>query len=306
MRVLITLLMFISLIGCVSAPYRDDHTAHINTIPEQYDASELRFVLVDGPAIDIRGVYSADNTTVSSSIMYQGVGGIAGLLAQIGTHASLINSQRNTKLADAQMRANEEISLLISLAPEIDLRKLVKEAGYKLEGHNHTEVSSTLVNIKPIFFASKTMDKISLNMITWVDGNGGAEGSKPQYQNLVQVFSQNLSDQQKARLEKGDKQFLSNLMLMLLDTSLTIVTADLAGKYSSIDTPDKTFLVEKHFGKKVVRGTVVDNMCNYIVIRDLRSWFVAHMEQSISVNGNAPEEGQKRCSSMVKNETAKL
>ncbi|MFT4747230.1 MAG: hypothetical protein ACI8XG_001308 [Congregibacter sp.] len=39
--------------------------------------------------------------------MYQGGAGLIGLLAQIGTHAAIVNSNRDGKLSMAQEQANE-------------------------------------------------------------------------------------------------------------------------------------------------------------------------------------------------------
>lgn len=293
MRVLITSLIFITLVGCVSAPYRDDYTSHINVVSEHYRESDLRFSLADGDHVDIRGIYPQDDSTGASPIMYQGGAGLAGLVAQIGTHASIINSQRNTKLAEAQVRANEAISPLITTASELNLTNLVAQAGYKVL--NPEEGSKAKVNIKPIFFASRDMNQLSLNLVVWIDGKGGSEGTKPKYQNLIQVFSPKLSGAQRLRLVEGDEKLLSEVMLPLIDTSLAVVAADLAGKYAAINRPDKTHLVEKHFGKKVVRGAVVDNKCDYVVIRDLRSWFIAHVPEPMLADSKTVQSIQTEC-----------
>ncbi|MGI1669272.1 MAG: hypothetical protein K6L74_02975 [Neptuniibacter sp.] len=273
MRVLITSLIFISLVGCVSAPYRDDYTAHIDNISEYYDEETINFVLVGEESPDIRGIYANDDTTVSSPVLYQGVGGLAGLIAQIGTHASIINSQRNSKLAEAQALADAEIEPLINAAKEIKLSGLMDT---EISGSDENISAPTVVKIKPIFFASSSMDKISLNMIVWIDKKGSSEGDKPKYQNLIQVFSKRLSTEQSEILAKGDKQLFTEIMASLLNTSLQIAKADLTGKYANVSTPEKTHLVEKHYGEKVVRGSVVDQTCEYTVIRDIHSWFIAH------------------------------
>lgn len=280
MRVLIVSLLFISLAGCVSAPYRDDYTAHINNISDHYDERDIRFVLVEGSSTDIRGVYSQDDTAAASPILYQGGAGLAGVIAQIGTHVTIINSQRNTKLAEAQVAANAEIAPLISAAKEIDLVALVDQSKVVLLEPDKAANAPDAVNIKPIFFASGAMDKVSLNMIVWIDENGQSEGTKPRYQNLIQVFSPRLDEPQRKRLAEGDKALLSNLLASLLNTSLAITKSDLMGKYVNNQTPEKTYLVEKHFGEKVVRGAVVDNTCEYVVIRDIRSWFVAYSKEN--------------------------
>ena len=282
MRALIAALIFIILAGCVSAPYRDDYAAHVNTRSEYYAGKDLKFVLAEGSLVDIRGIYSKDNTSSSSPMMYQGGAGLAGLLAQIGTHASLVNSQRTKKLAAAQEAANGDIATLISVAEGIDLLALFEQTDSGLISAIDAGAAATDVNIKPIFFASSAMDQISLNTIVWIDAEGRSEGDAPTYQNLIQVFSPKLSAQQSERLANGDKQLLSSLISSLLDTSLKIAKADLTGQYVSVSAPDKTYLVEKHFGAKVVRGAVVDHTCGYDVIRDIHSWFVAHSTEEAS------------------------
>ena len=276
MRVLITSLIFISLVGCVSAPYRDDYTAHIDNISEYYAEETISFVLVGEESPDIRGTYSNDDTTASSPILYQGVGGLAGLIAQIGTHASIINSQRNSKLAEAQALADAEIEPLINAANEIKLSGLID---VEISGSDENLSVPTVVKVKPIFFAASSMDKISLNMIVWIDKKGSTDGDKPKYQNLIQVFGKRLSNEQREILAKGDKKLLSEIMASLVNTALQIAKADLTGKYANISTPEKTHLVEKLTGERVVRGSVVDQTCEYVVIRDIHSWFIAHSRE---------------------------
>lgn len=291
MRALIAALLFITLVGCVSAPYRDDYTTHVNARSESYDGNDLEFVLVDGALVDMRGIYAKDDTTSSSPIMYQGGAGLAGLLVQIGTHASIINSQRDQKLSAAQKKANGDISTLISLAEEIDLLALTEKADSGLFKPVDASASAAVVNIKPIFFASSAMNQVSLNTIAWIDAKGGSEGDAPIYQNLIQVFSPKLSTQQSERLANGDKRLLSSIVSSLLDTSLKVAKADLTGKYSNVNIPDKTHLVEKHFGAKVVRGAVVDQACGYVVIRDIRSWYIAHAIEVPVTRANLDNQG---------------
>lgn len=303
MRVLIVSLIFISLAGCVSAPYRDDYTAHINNISQHYDEQDIQFVLVGGSTPDLRGTYANDDSTAASPILYQGVGGLAGLIAQIGTHASMINSQRNSKLAESQRLANITIEPLINTAKEISLSDLMSS---QVLNSDESPTAPYVVKVKPVFFASSSMDKVSLNMIVWIDSTGSSEGDQPNYQNLIQVFSQRLSEEQSAALAGEDKQVLSNIMASLLDTSLLIAKSDLTGKYANINTPNKTHLIDKHSGEKVVRGAVVDQTCDYVVIRDIHSWFIAHSEETPDVSTDQLVEAAESCSATSLINTARI
>ena len=301
MRVLITLLIFISLAGCLSAPYRDDYTVHINNIFEPYDDGKIKFILVGETLPDIRGIYSGDDTTAPSPILYQGVGGLAGVIAQIGTHASIINSQRNSKLAEAQVLANTQIEPLTNAAKEINLSELMDS---QFSGMDENIPEPVLVKVKPIFFASGAMDKISLNMIVWIDKKGGSTVDQLKYQNLIQVFSKRLGSEQSAVLVKGDKQLLADLMASLLNTSLLIAKADLTGKYLNSNAPEKTYLIEKHTGEKVVRGSVVDQACEYVVIRDIHSWFIAHATEAAIVSAGQVKGSKESCTAIGTLKTA--
>ncbi len=89
--------------GCSSTPYRDDYAKHINILTDKYfDKTDFKFSFVENSKVDLHGIYSQDDTVAPSSILYQGGAGFIGLLVQIGAHSSIVQSQRNEKLAEQQ------------------------------------------------------------------------------------------------------------------------------------------------------------------------------------------------------------
>mgnify|MGYP001603384432 FL=1 len=157
----------ITLVGCGSTPYRDDYTKHVNIIREGYlDETDFKFNFVENPNVDLRGLYSQNDTANASPIMYQGVGGVAGLLVQIGTHSSLIQSQRNSKLAKDQEHANNQILPLIDITTEVPLRDLIGEHSSQIVSLEN--VGTDTVNIKPIFFSNSDMTELSVKSIVWL------------------------------------------------------------------------------------------------------------------------------------------
>ncbi len=80
--------------GCAKTPYQDDYTQHVNKLSETH-LSNVDYRFEDSSKVDLRGIYVEDNDVQSAQLLYVGGAGIAGLVAQIGAHSSIVNSQRN-------------------------------------------------------------------------------------------------------------------------------------------------------------------------------------------------------------------
>lgn len=288
MRFLI-LFFALTLAGCGSTPYRDDYTKHVNLLATNYfNDTSFKFSFVKNQSVDLRGLYSQYDTVSASPVMYQGGGGLVGMLAQIGAHSSIIQSQRSDILAKEQEKANMPILPLINISKNMSLIELL-ENNHSLNFTLDSEASNT-INIKPIFFSNSDMTEFSLTSIVWLldKKKGKRRKQKYQYKNLIRVYSQKLNEAQRKKLANGDNRLLSNVLSSLLNTALFITKNELTGLYARVNNPMQTFIIKNDSGTKVIRGSIVAEKCGYQIIQDLHSWFIAYPkpESSGSLNGD--------------------
>jgi hypothetical protein len=271
------MLVTCSLLGCGSTPYTDDYAKHINVVPKNhYNDDNFRFSFTSNTSVDLRGIYVSDDTANASPMVYFGGAGIVGMLAQIGTHSSIVNSQRNERLAFQQQEANTPILPLIDLANELPLNQLVGQ--YHSELVNDTPLDSDILTVKPIFFSNKEMTRLSLKSIVSLPITKTKKTRKKQkfkYQNMIQVYAPKIEKTQSNDLLSKETDILSKTLASLLQTALHIAKSDLTGKFNTKHSEVKTFIIEEANKKKVIRGTLIAEQCGYQIIKDLHSWFIA-------------------------------
>jgi hypothetical protein len=261
------------LVGCGSTPYRDDYAKHVNLITN--NNANFIFDFSEELVVDLRGQYSKNDTATASPILYQGAAGIAGMLIQIGAHSSLINSQRNEKLAAEQKQANQSIASLISLTENISLNNLIQEHSFHQQSLENND--AVIVRMKPIFFSNKEMTKLSLKSIVWipVDDKNKKRKQKYKYKNMIHIYGDELNESQQQKLLDGDATFLSLQLSNLINTAINIAKNDLTGGYPVKTNRNKTFFINDGVEKKVVRGSIIAKQCGYQIIQNLHSWFIA-------------------------------
>ena len=265
------------LVGCGATPYQDDYTKHVNLLENSYftDSNYKFSFSEENQSVDLRGVYSQDDTAYSTPIMYQGGAGLAGAVAQLATHGTIINSMRDSKLAAEQVQANQIIQPLINIAQEIPLNDLVGEHHPHLVNFN--EASTDTIIIKPIFFSNSEMTELSIKSIVWIPlaKEQKKRKKKFKYKNMIQVYSPKMSETDHKKLLNGDTEVVKQILSSLLNTTLHIAEDALKGQYAKVTSPAETFLIENESENQVIRGYVVADKCNYQVIRDLRLWLFA-------------------------------
>lgn len=267
----------ITLIGCGSTPYRDDYAKHVNLIADNHiDKANFKFSFANNTNVDLRGLYLQNNTADASPMVYQGGAGLIGLLVQIGTHSSLVESERNNKLTKEQKQANKKILPLINKSKEILLIDLIGDYNFQLMSQENEDPDT--INIKPIFFSNSDMTKLSLKSIVWfpLQEKSNSRKQKLKYKNLIQVYSPKLTDSQSQKLIEGDSEYLSEVLSSLLKTALYITRNELTGQYYKIKNPAHTFIIEDDSNIKVIRGSVVEEKCEYQIIQDVHSWLIAY------------------------------
>jgi hypothetical protein len=273
---LISIFIALFLVGCGSTPYRDDYAKHVNLLDGQYfDDTSVEFSFIGSQSVDLRGLYQKNDTANASPILYQAGGGLIGMLAQIGTHSTLINSQRNEKLAKEQEQVNQSILPLINISKSIMLTDLVEE--YEDKNISQSVPLSEKIRVKPIFFSNRDMTEFSLTSIVWLPSQGiKSHKQKFKYKNLIQVYSKKLNLSQQEKLIKGDTKLLAGIFSSLLNTALFITKSELTGTYSKLKRPIETFIIQGEFDKKVIRGSMVAEKHGYQIVQDLHSWLIAY------------------------------
>ncbi|KDM92301.1 hypothetical protein [Photobacterium galatheae] len=266
------MLTVLSLVGCGSTPYRDDYAQYTNQLSNgTISESGFQFSFEDATFVDMRGVYLPDDSIDSTQIMYQGAGGLVGLLAQIGTHSAIIQSQRTEKLVQEQEKANQKILSLIEVTKDIPLTTLIGEYdALLLQGDPQ---SAQTIRMKPIFFSNAEMNRLSLKSVVWLPNEGQND---VRYKNLIQIYGPTLDELQRNRILNGDREELAQILSSLLKGMIYIAKNELTGKYTSTEAKQQTFLIENDAGVKAIRGTVVEEKCGYQIIKDIRSWYMAY------------------------------
>lgn len=280
LRNISTILAVSFAVGCASTPYKDDYAKHVNLVGDMYqDDSAFAFSFDNVNNLELRGIYEVDDSVAESTIMYQGGAGLIGLFAQIGTHASIVNSSRNNKLAAQQTQANLQVSPLIEKAKSTILESLLTPE-LKQDLVNDDQQAS-LLKVKPIFFSNAAMDQVSLKLVAWIPNEKGRKHSLL-YQNMIQIFGSTLTPQEQSRLLAIDDDFAQQTFATMLNTALNILKDDLSGQFRETPKMNKTFLVKQNNKNVVVRGTLIKQECDYQVIQNLHSWYVAFPKDNSS------------------------
>lgn len=271
MRILFILLGLL-LTGCGSTPSKDDYVKYVNRLHHQGLSPEnIKLFMPSTKSVELRGIYKRDNTVDGTPMLYQGGAGIAGLLVQIGTHSSIVNSQRQDKLAKAQEEANKQIK------PLIDRASTIKPTHLFVDYENHitksVEPNDNTFHVKPIFFSDLDITSLTLKLIIWQEASTKSRRNKFNYKNLIQVFSDTLTDEEKALAIDNNSNLLKNKLQDLLNRGLNVVLKDLTKQYKGKHTQE-TFIVESNNEKQVIRGSKVEVHCNYDVVKTLHSWYM--------------------------------
>jgi hypothetical protein len=284
--------MSLIMVGCGSTPYQDDYTKHVNLLDNNYLTNEnYKFSFADDDlSVDLRGLYSQNNTVVSTPIMYYGDAGIAGALVQLTTHSVIIQSQRDAKLASQQIEANQVIQPLINLSRDISLNDLIDEHRTNFVAFN--QLATDTVVIKPIFFSLTDMSELSIKAIVWMPmpKDEQKRRQKFKYRNMIQVYSPKLTESQYQQILEGDKNLLTDILASLLKKTLDITEAALTGQYNNDNKKTQTFLINTESNNQVLRGSIAAEQCDYQVIQDIHYWFVAYPVTRLESRADLPCE----------------
>ncbi|USH01439.1 hypothetical protein K6Q96_11000 [Grimontia kaedaensis] len=260
------------LLGCQSSSKQVTDTQHLNEIEGNYlPESRIIFAVPGEDKVTFLGLHDGNDSIEAGSMLYMADAGLVGLIAQVATHAAVIDSARDSKLAEAQSSANKSIQSLISATETWKLSTLVGDSDIFA-----AEIDNS-IQFKPTFFSDPQKKVLSMKSVIAVPNSlGEAATSKDAivYQNLISVFDYQLLPDD-LQLDT-DIERLELQMKRLLSLSLHIAKQELTGEYRQETQPKHyTYIVNNGMQQSVYRGYPVDEKCGYTVIRDLRSWLIA-------------------------------
>lgn len=305
MNKLVTVIVGLVLVGCSSAPKNPGYVKHVNTLNyANFSPDKINFVLPSQPQVSLEAVYDRSATGTAPLAVYDGSAGLIGVFVQAGMQSSAVQSQRNKIRTEAQKKANSQIQPLIESAKGIETVSLLGDYVNKVVPESAKTATSVFVN--PLFYSETDFSKLSMKLVFWIPKTAEQlkkskkskrkNRSQNQYNNLVQVFSDTISESEAALLAEGDQTVLHEKMTAMLQQGLQIVEKELAGNYSQVESKMKTIVIEEGSSKRVVRGKVVDNICGIEVVQNLHSWFVAVPSAKKEVAANSKPDQIEQCS----------
>jgi hypothetical protein len=283
----ITITLLILLSGCKSTAKSDDYVQFTQLSGNAYELDSLPvFLLKNSEKIDIRGEYNVSNAVDSAGILYQGGAGIAGLLAQIATHAVINDNVRDGQLSAAQSDANKVLQPISHLIADMDTAHITVEDAEEYSLAIPSVTSGEHIKSRPIFFVAANFSSISLKNIVWIDGVSASKRkskNKYKYSNLIQVSSRKFTNEEKkALLEPENADFLKKELQNLFHESLTIASREVKGNYRNSKNKMETFRLLGSSSKRYFRAEKVDTINDKLIVRNLRSWLVAMPLASIA------------------------
>ncbi len=198
--------------------------------------------------------------------MYDGSAGLAGMLVQVGAHAAMINSGRDSKLSEQQTLANNNIKLLDELTGKLILGDIL--SADVMQSIASVKDANT-VFIKPIFFSDQRMRRLTLKLIAWLpkDTSKGVIFA-------IKIWFKSMITYQTIKIVNLTRPQLHERFQRLLEQGLKIVASDVSGQYQLDNIKTQTFKVKYDDRNTVVRGKLVEETCTHQVIKNLRKWYI--------------------------------
>ncbi|MBQ4811246.1 hypothetical protein A7985_01840 [Pseudoalteromonas luteoviolacea] len=283
-KLLVSLVTIAALAGCKS-PKRDDYVvAKSLNKDDVIEQSEFKFYLDLNAPVEIRGEYSHDRSIDSAQVMYYGTPGAA--LVQVFSHAAINSSLKEQRLKEQQEEANRYIGPLIEASKQVTHVTLTEDMSDYVVKQLPVAGDKT-VNVKPIFFSNQDMNKLSLKLIAWIEKPKSSKTksrkklSNLMYQNIIEVHGSTWSEETATALMDGQADIADHYEALFV-RAVESLKKDLSGTYSQ--TPQQqTLHIKKKNTKQFLRASVIEQSCEYVVIKNLRNW-ILHYPASYVTN----------------------
>lgn len=280
--VLVVLGLSIGLIACSSKkPKTDDYLPHVATNSFFHQSPPpMSIRLPEQALIDMRGEYDPSNQVQSAQIMYSGAAGLGGMLVQVATHAAISDSQQDNKLSEQQIRANgvlQPIQPVYSTFTNKDLMFAHPQVSF-----NKVDSADTyIIENKPIYFLSQDARTLTLRNIVYISDpkqkptSGKNKRQSSLYQNIVEVTAVSLnSDKPNNEWLADNGALLRKTLQELYVRSVDIAISDIHGKFNIVKA-DETISFTQGKTQRTERGKLLQQECEYSLIRNLRGWLIS-------------------------------
>lgn len=273
MKILLPLLC-LSLVACSgSRPKTDDYMTHVATNLKLAESQPLIVQLDVQQPLDVRGEYNPANGIEGGQMMYMGNAGIVGLFAQIATHAAVNSNLQDAKLSQQQQTANNVLRPLESALSTMTNQLLVHQS----DRIQFNGSGADVIQSKPIFFMSQDSKTLILRHLVTIELPAAKSSRKAatRYQNIIEVASTSNTEAKPSEYWTAEQgATFKQTATALYEKSLQIVWDDVQGKLGK-NVSDQTLSFQ--FGSQVrtERGKLLQQDCNYALIRNLRGWLMA-------------------------------
>ncbi len=275
MRHILTLILTVFVLGC-AAPKKDNYIAYERNENIQVNHDKLG-VLISGPEkIDIRGIINGVNDTEAGHMVYLGGAGVAGLFAQIATHAAAADETKNRKLSEQQIRANKVLEPLSHKIADLTISHLkVNDSGFSFIETPDEEHYEHILITQPVFYMSQDCGSLSVKNVVRLVSRDKVDAII--YQNLVEVIdNETVAPEEHTYI---NEQNIQEKLKALYIQSLRIATGDIAGMMKAKIDKKENFKIGKGLNFRFDRGMRLSTACGQQVFRNLRGWVVAFNEQ---------------------------
>lgn len=268
------LVIVTALTGCNSVK-RDDFVVSTELSKSNLISEEnFKFYLDPTLPVDVRGIYSHNRTIGGSEQTALYYGDAVMVLTQVLTHAAMNSSAMESKLKKQQQQANEKVKPLLSVVGQAKTETLLAEQSQWQS--EMPEVGSNVVQVKPIFFSNQEMNRLSLKLVSWIDKKPTKYNKKDtkKYQNIIEIHERQLPEDVVNKIKLGQidiTPYLKKLFNQALDT----LKKDVAGAYAE-KMKQKTFHILSGNKKVFVRGSIVEQSCDFVVLKNLRDWIIKY------------------------------
>jgi hypothetical protein len=229
-----------------------------------------------------KGVVNLDAAgTNSQSMMYPGTNAIV-FLAAIATHAVVVDSMREHQKEKLQETADRVLSPYHEVLANFSHKELMQRALERTSAVGVKKVvefteqpgGDLFIESAPVF--SMTQDERAIILDDAIAIYAPGTPSTPAYQNVIRVVSQpaegaNLIGFWTAN--QGEK--LKDESIGLFAESIDIVLGEATRGTTKNDNPYKTVRYLQGGLEKMERGQLISELCDRVVIRNLRGWLMS-------------------------------
>jgi hypothetical protein len=274
-------LLLVALLACGARVASAADAPPAAPVPLARDGFSLKLPQAD--AVLYRGVVNHDAAGLGNGgMMYLGVGGLAGALVGIATHAVIADSAKSSQKTRLQTAADRVLEPYKDILATITHRDLMAQGLPRVPAEGVKLIPATeagtgwIVESLPVF--SMTDDRLALVLENVVVVYAANEPKTVRYSNVVKVVSNprepgepdevrmHWSDDDGRRLKDESAELFAHSLRLLLEA----VQADPAATFA-----ERTVRYTHGEQTRSERAQVMREACGRAVIKSLRGWWIS-------------------------------